>query len=138
MLSTRLVQRAINNLFGFFIGTALAVNRTNFARKRFELKNCCRPMDIHTDQHHALFIFLDQAPGQLCCSGCLVRALQTREKDDDWRLCTQIQRHGIAAQYFDKLAVNNFDEGLTGCQALADFLANGALSYPFDKRFDDR
>ena len=97
-----------------------------------------RPMNVCADQHDTLAILFLQAPGELGRCGRLAGPLQACEKYHDWRLRSQIERHGVAAEHVDQLGMDDLDEGLAGRKALADLLANGALPDMLDEGLDHR
>ena len=113
------------------------MQRTDIACKRFELQNRSWTMHIDADQHRAFLVLFNQTTCELRGGRGLTRTLQSGEKNHDRWLCTEVERFRVTSENRHQLAVDDFDESLTGRQARPHFFTNGTLTNAIDKRFDD-
>ena len=138
VLSSRIVKGAIHDRLGSLVDAARTVDGTNLSGQPFELEDGSGPMHIDTDKHYLLPLLLYQTFRKLCRSCRFSRALQARQEQHNGRLRSKIQRRSLAAQHVHQFVVNNLCKRLSGCQALANFLAKRFFTNVLDKRLDDR
>ncbi len=127
----------IGDIDRFLIGARGEEVDLHLFRQRFELVDGRRTIDVCRHHQYLFLLALTQVAGQLGDGGGFTGPLQTRHQHHGRRALQAQALVGLAHDRF-QLLLDDFDELLTWREAFRHLLADGALAYPFDERFDDR
>jgi hypothetical protein len=132
----RLTQRSLTQCERLVTGGTIPDLHVDVFGDHFELVAGCRSVDVHGD-HHRTMVVLREPLGELSGGCCFAGTLKSDHHDDGRRLRGEVQPHVLAAQDLDQLVMDDFDDLLTGTQALHNFLTEGLLLHGVRELFDD-
>ena len=107
-----------------------------FVGEDFELVDGGGSLEVAGGEHDALLELVAEVQGELGGGGGLAGAMESAEHDDGGR-ALEVEWRGVFAEECDELVVDDFDDLLSGCDALHDRLAEALGADIGDEFLDD-